>query len=169
MGYYIETGTAVGKAGILVKEHGASEITRPEAFTIATNPEYPRTQIIVVVLENGMFEAAGIAFDIDELKEFTDLNDSRPRTILSMDQEEAWKLAGGKPEFMAKKSLPPEKPCDRLMPEAKRREAIATATCALKPLGCGGPATEFRNEISRREYGISGLCQKCQDDVFGLD
>jgi len=28
---------------------------------------------------------------------------------------------------------------------------------------------DFRNEISRREYGISGICQKCQDDVFGKD
>lgn len=27
----------------------------------------------------------------------------------------------------------------------------------------------FRNAISLREYGISGLCQKCQDSVFGLD
>lgn len=27
----------------------------------------------------------------------------------------------------------------------------------------------FRNDISRREYMISGLCQKCQDSVFGED
>lgn len=27
----------------------------------------------------------------------------------------------------------------------------------------------FRNSISLREYAISGLCQKCQDSVFGLD
>ena len=26
---------------------------------------------------------------------------------------------------------------------------------------------EFRDDLSRKEYGISGLCQKCQDDVFG--
>lgn len=29
--------------------------------------------------------------------------------------------------------------------------------------------TEFRNEISKREFGISGLCQSCQDDFFGVD
>ena len=28
---------------------------------------------------------------------------------------------------------------------------------------------EFRNEISKREYHISGLCQKCQDKMFGKD
>lgn len=27
----------------------------------------------------------------------------------------------------------------------------------------------FRNTISKREYEISGLCQKCQDKVFGVD
>jgi len=26
---------------------------------------------------------------------------------------------------------------------------------------------DFRDELSRREYLISGLCQKCQDDFFG--
>ena len=28
---------------------------------------------------------------------------------------------------------------------------------------------DFRNEISRREFRISGLCQACQDDFFGKD
>jgi len=26
---------------------------------------------------------------------------------------------------------------------------------------------EFKNEISLKEYNISGMCQKCQDDFFG--
>ena len=30
-----------------------------------------------------------------------------------------------------------------------------------------GNAVAFDDELSRREYGISGLCQKCQDGVFG--
>lgn len=30
-------------------------------------------------------------------------------------------------------------------------------------------AGSFRNQISAKEYGISGLCQKCQDDTFGYD
>jgi hypothetical protein len=34
---------------------------------------------------------------------------------------------------------------------------------------CGGDAKEFRNDISRREYRISGLCQACQDSVFEKD
>ena len=27
--------------------------------------------------------------------------------------------------------------------------------------------TEFRDKLSKREWEISGLCQKCQDDMFG--
>ena len=26
---------------------------------------------------------------------------------------------------------------------------------------------DFRDELSEREYGISGLCQTCQDGIFG--
>jgi hypothetical protein len=31
---------------------------------------------------------------------------------------------------------------------------------------CGKSALEFTDEISQREYRISGLCQKCQDEIF---
>lgn len=34
---------------------------------------------------------------------------------------------------------------------------------------CGdGPVTResFKDELSVKEYGISGMCQKCQDSVF---
>jgi hypothetical protein len=36
---------------------------------------------------------------------------------------------------------------------------------------CSNPVKveDFRNEISRREFNISGICQKCQDDFFGKD
>ncbi len=31
---------------------------------------------------------------------------------------------------------------------------------------CGEFNLEFRDELSRREYAISGWCQSCQDDFF---
>jgi len=34
---------------------------------------------------------------------------------------------------------------------------------------CQDEITEFRNDISRKEFSISGMCQKCQDSVFGKD
>jgi len=50
-----------------------------------------------------------------------------------------------------------------------RRELIKSDQCVPPPIGCGQPATEFRNAISAREYSTSGLCQKCQDSFFGED
>lgn len=40
--------------------------------------------------------------------------------------------------------------------------------CVNKPIGCGGDASieSFRDSLSLREYEISALCQKCQDEVF---
>ena len=32
---------------------------------------------------------------------------------------------------------------------------------------CGGEATKFKDELSRKEYGLTGWCQSCQDDFFG--
>ena len=29
-------------------------------------------------------------------------------------------------------------------------------------------AASFRDDLSRKEYAISGLCQSCQDDIFGV-
>lgn len=52
------------------------------------------------------------------------------------------------------------KPIDKIFPE--RQEIMAQKRCVM----CGGPATEFKDALSKKEYGISGLCQKCQDDIF---
>jgi hypothetical protein len=48
-----------------------------------------------------------------------------------------------------------------------RTTAITADRCVRPPFGCDGPAVVFRDELSRREYTISGLCQRCQDVVFG--
>ena len=29
-------------------------------------------------------------------------------------------------------------------------------------------SSPFRDDLSRKEYSISGLCQDCQDEVFGV-
>lgn len=51
---------------------------------------------------------------------------------------------------------------------AEAPQVVAERRCASPPMGCGQPLTEpFRDEMSAREYGITGLCQRCQDEVFG--
>ena len=67
----------------------------------------------------------------------------------------------------------PKRPVDLIF--GGRREAIANNQCMPSPLGCGKSVvnekgqTLFRNDLSRQEYQISGLCQKCQDKIFGSD
>lgn len=35
---------------------------------------------------------------------------------------------------------------------------------------CGIPIIEsdYRDELSKKEYSISGMCQRCQDKTFGI-
>lgn len=46
-----------------------------------------------------------------------------------------------------------------------RTSAIESDSCAF----CHGPAIEFKDDLSRKEFTISGLCQNCQDNVFDED
>lgn len=32
---------------------------------------------------------------------------------------------------------------------------------------CGKPVGQFRDALSEKEFQISGMCQTCQDSVFG--
>ena len=32
---------------------------------------------------------------------------------------------------------------------------------------CDNPSHEWEDELSKKEYGISGLCQNCQNAMFG--
>lgn len=47
----------------------------------------------------------------------------------------------------------------------KEIDRVETKRCPF----CGMPVNDedFRDELSRKEARISGMCQQCQDDVFG--
>jgi RNA polymerase-binding transcription factor DksA len=34
---------------------------------------------------------------------------------------------------------------------------------------CGKPVGSFKDELSYKEYKITGMCQKCQDELFDSD
>ena len=46
---------------------------------------------------------------------------------------------------------------------------IVANQCVPTPIGCGKDVTfeSFRDELSVREFKISGMCQECQDKFFG--
>ena len=46
-----------------------------------------------------------------------------------------------------------------------RAASIARNTCVI----CKGDAVAFDDALSLKEFTISGMCQKCQNDTFGED
>lgn len=44
-----------------------------------------------------------------------------------------------------------------------RTAAIHNNICTC----CGQPAVDFRDELSRKDYAITGFCQNCQDLTYG--
>lgn len=40
------------------------------------------------------------------------------------------------------------------------QDGVVRCVCCHEPVG------QFRDSLSRIEYGISGMCQNCQDSVF---
>lgn len=43
-----------------------------------------------------------------------------------------------------------------------RSMAFGQQSCVM----CGGEASEFKDDASKKEYAISGMCQGCQDRFF---
>jgi len=43
------------------------------------------------------------------------------------------------------------------------KKAMDTRRCVL----CTGHVAEFRDALSEKEFEISGMCQSCQDKLFG--
>lgn len=46
-----------------------------------------------------------------------------------------------------------------------RQQVVANNEC----MTCQSPNTKFRDDISIKEYRISGMCQDCQDSFFGVE
>jgi hypothetical protein len=67
------------------------------------------------------------------------------------------------PKVHGNKSPEMRKALKELFP--KEEEQIALGNCPF----CQNPIQEgdFRDALSRKEFGISGLCQECQDKTFG--
>jgi hypothetical protein len=58
------------------------------------------------------------------------------------------------------------KPVDTIPGFKPMRDAVCSGHCPF----CGTNINEFsdfKDELSLAEYRISGLCQKCQDKMFG--
>lgn len=49
-------------------------------------------------------------------------------------------------------------------------DSVDAVECGFCPI-CKKPIStnEFTSELSKKEYKISGMCQKCQNEIFGTE
>ena len=61
--------------------------------------------------------------------------------------------------------LPPDlsKPVFSVFPEMADR--LMCGKCSF----CAEDLTPFKDKISEKEFGVSGMCQTCQDNIFTAD
>lgn len=88
MGFYIQ-GPPLGKVGFIESEYGAEVLSGPPS----SFDEVPENKGLICVVSNGPFEAAGFCFSASEFDAFTH-PDTRPKTWLLMDLEEAKRASG---------------------------------------------------------------------------
>jgi len=90
MGYYIEVPKDLNKAQQIVDIHGGTIIPKPSSFA-----EVPADQALICVVGNGLFDAAGIAYDEREFEAFSAPDRSgyqRPRTWVLLGKAVVCKL-----------------------------------------------------------------------------
>lgn len=90
MGYYIQTpGQNVNKAIRIAADHDGQLVSKPNHYW-----DLPEGKALVVVVDNGVFEAAALAYSEREFQEFTDIQDTRHKDYVLLDKATAYKLAG---------------------------------------------------------------------------
>lgn len=77
MGCYIETDADKGKADYLIVEQGAIKLTEPPRSFV----EIPEGKVLICVVENGPFDAAGVCCDEHDFDIFRGSDDVGPSTI----------------------------------------------------------------------------------------
>jgi hypothetical protein len=94
MGFYIELPEHLNKALQLKRDHEAQYVQRPASLA-----EVPVDKTLVCVVENGMFDAAGIVYSDEELAAFAHF-DGRRKTWLLVSTTEVLKLSPHLKQFL---------------------------------------------------------------------
>ena len=95
MGYYIQTDGTHGKAAYIVRALGGELVSQEAASAAIDDP----TKGVVVVVNNGPFEAAAFAYDRREFNAFTGTSDTRPKKFVIVDRSVAVEKSGFPPDF----------------------------------------------------------------------
>jgi len=87
MGLYIE-GPAKGKAQYIVDTFDGMIVSKDQAAAAIG------TKAVIIVVDNGPFEAAGLVLNLKEFNAFTRPDDYRPKSFILMDLDVAKKEVG---------------------------------------------------------------------------
>lgn len=91
MGYYIQTASNKNKAHDISTANNGRIVPKPANYA-----EIPEDKALIVVINNGLFEAAGLAFSEREFQDFTLPSDGRSKEFVLLDKKVAYELAGYK-------------------------------------------------------------------------
>lgn len=89
MGRYIQTSAPKGKAKEIVEKHNGVMVLQPASLA-----EVDEDVALIVVVDNGPFEAAAYAYTQREFEAFTDPTDFRPKQFVLIPKVVAEQLAG---------------------------------------------------------------------------
>lgn len=89
MGFYIPALYPKDKAKQIQSRYGGVILSRKPQFA-----DIPQHRALIVVVDNGPFEAAGLAFSEDELDAFTREDDERHKEFVLLDKKLAHELTG---------------------------------------------------------------------------
>jgi hypothetical protein len=81
MGYYIEAPEVHGKVQWIVDNYDGKVVALPASYDAI-----PEGKGLIVVVDNGIFEAAGFAYSEEEFRVFSNISDYRPKTWLLIDR-----------------------------------------------------------------------------------
>jgi hypothetical protein len=87
MGYYIQTDALTDKANYIVNNFEGELVSKPEKFV-----DVPKDKALIVVVSNGLFEAAGFVYNEREFLDFVTKNTNRHREYILMPYMKAVEL-----------------------------------------------------------------------------
>jgi hypothetical protein len=88
MGYYIEVESNKNKAEIIAANYDGMVIPKVTSYE-----KIPKDKGLIIVVDNGMFEAAAFIYNEYEFAAFTHPSDERPRKFVLLDRERAETLS----------------------------------------------------------------------------
>jgi hypothetical protein len=97
MGFYVEVSEARNKVEQIKRLPAfIIEVDKDNARDVIASPELSKIHGVIVVTDNGFFEAAAFAYDLAEFDVFAQLEDLRPKRYLLVDREWAEQASGYK-------------------------------------------------------------------------